>query len=111
MRENHEQAKRRLRRRLRTARIRLPAETAAGLSAEVCARTAELPMFLAARHVIAYVPTENEVDPGALAEAARAAGKAIYYPRVDRDHLEFLCPERDEWVQGPAGVPEAAGGG
>jgi len=95
---------------MRTARTRLPAEAAAGLSAGVCARTVELPMFVAARHLVAYVPTENEVDPGALTEAARAAGKAIYYPRVGQDRLEFLCPEPDEWVQGPAGIPEPASG-
>src|SRR5881409_130908 len=99
MRENHEQAKRRLRRRLRTARTRLPSEAAAGLSAKVCARTVELPMFVAARHLVAYVPTENEVDPGPLTAAARAAGKAIYYPRVGGDCLEFLCSDPDEWVR------------
>src|SRR5262249_8835627 len=98
MRGNQEQAKRRLRRRLRIARTRLPAEEGVELSAKVCARTVELPMFVAARHLIAYFPSENEVDPGPLAAAARAAGKAIYYPRVGRDRLEFLCPEPDQWV-------------
>ena len=110
MRENHEQAKRRLRRRLRAARSRLLAGAAAGLSVKVCARTVELPMFVAARHLVAYVPSENEVDPGPLAAAARAAGKAIYYPRVGQDRLDFLCPEPDEWVPGPAGIPEPAAG-
>jgi len=108
MRENHEQAKRRLRRRLRAARSRLLAGAAAGLSVKVCARTVELPMFVAARHLVAYVPSENEVDPGPLAAAARAAGKAIYYPRVGQDRLEFLCPEPDEWVPGVAFDPRGA---
>ena len=110
MRENHEQAKRRLRRRLRAARSRLLAGAAAGLSVKVCARTVELPMFVAARYLVAYVPSENEVDPGPVAAAARAAGKAIYYPRVGQDRLEFLCPEPDEWVPGPGGIPEPAAG-
>ena len=77
---------------------------------KVCARTVELPMFVAARYLVAYVPSENEVDPGPVAAAARAAGKAIYYPRVGQDRLDFLCPEPDEWVPGPAGIPEPAAG-
>jgi 5-formyltetrahydrofolate cyclo-ligase len=107
---NHEQAKRLLRQRLREARHALPAETAASLSANVCARVLVLPAFAHAVHVVAYAATYGEVDPVQIARAAGSMAKAVYYPRVEGERLEFLRAAPTELRPGILGIPEPVNG-
>jgi 5-formyltetrahydrofolate cyclo-ligase len=84
MEEDHERAKRLLRRELRTARRHLAPGEVLRLSEAACARVLSLRAFRAARHVVLYAPIDNEVDPSAIATAALGSGKAVYYPPAAR---------------------------
>lgn len=91
--EHHEE-KRRLRHELRAARTALTDADAAERSKAICERVLALPLFSAAEVVVAYVPRPDEVDPRRAIAAAEAAGKAVFYPRVVSDGLEFLTGGR-----------------
>ena len=108
--EDHAETKHALRRRLRAARADLPPRVAAELGTAVCARVVGLPVFMAARAVVAYAPVENEVDPGALVAAALAAGKPVYYPRCTGDGLEFLQSGPEGLAPGRSAIPEPLDG-
>jgi 5-formyltetrahydrofolate cyclo-ligase len=108
--EHDQHAKDRLRRRLRAARARVSEGALHSLSSEVCARVVALPAFRAAAHVVAYAPTGGEIDPAALVTAAIATGRAVYYPRVRGNDLEFLRSTPAELVPGAWGVPEPEAG-
>ena len=49
-----------------------------------------LPDFAAARCVGLYAALGNELDPSRIAEAARAAGKRLYYPGSRGDRPGFV---------------------
>jgi 5-formyltetrahydrofolate cyclo-ligase len=78
----YEHEKRLLRRQLLAGRSRLSPDEVVRLSAEACARVAELGSFTQAHHVVAYAAMRNELDPTPLVAAARAAGKSVYMPAV-----------------------------
>src|SRR5690348_13165462 len=63
-------------------RRRLTRAEVVRLSASACARVLDLPFVSAARHVVAYAALGNELDPAVIADASRAAGKPVYYPRT-----------------------------
>jgi 5-formyltetrahydrofolate cyclo-ligase len=108
--ENSEQAKSLLRRRMQTLRSALPADTIALRSAEVAARVLALSVVDAARDVVAYLPTDNEIDPAGVVHAARARGKRVYYPRVGGAGLEFVAPEAGGCRPGYRGILEPVDG-
>jgi 5-formyltetrahydrofolate cyclo-ligase len=108
--EDHEQARRLLRREVTGIRRRLSGPAAAALSSAACGRIAQLPMFGAARQVVLYAGIENEVDPGALVSVANASGKAVYYPRMIDDGLAFVRADPAALVPGRFGVPEPTSG-
>jgi 5-formyltetrahydrofolate cyclo-ligase len=108
--ENHEQAKRLLRDRLRALRVRLPSGEVCRRSSTIAARVADLPAFAAARHVVVYAATDNEVDPSSLVATAAAAGKAVYFPRMTDGGLEFVQAEPAALRPGWRGVPEPPAG-
>ena len=83
--ENHEHTKDRVRRAMRAARSGLSAADVGECSAAACGRIVSLPAFARARYVVAYVVRDNEIDPALAVNAARAAGKAVYYPGRDGD--------------------------
>ena len=99
-----------LRRRVRAARRGLAPDVAERLGAAVCERVLRLPAFESAAHVVAYAPVENEVDPGAVVDAALAAGKRVYYPRRSKETLEFLSARPGGAPPGPAGILEPTDG-
>lgn len=105
-----EQAKRRLRHRMTTARQGLTTAAAAGLSRSACARLVSLPAFGAAPHIVAYSPAGNEIDPGELVEAAQLAGQPVYYPRRTGTSLEFLRADQKTLRPGPGGILEPTNG-
>lgn len=106
--ENDQHAKDQLRRRFRAIRGGLAADAVPALSAAACARALTLPAFRLARHVIVYSPIGNEVDPAALADAAVAAGRALYYPRSCGAEIEFVHSTPSALVPGPRGAMEPA---
>jgi 5-formyltetrahydrofolate cyclo-ligase len=108
--EHQADSKDALRRRVRAARRGLAPDVADRLGAAVCERVLRLPAFESAAHVVAYVPVENEVDPGAVVDAALAAGKRVYYPRRSKETLEFLSAGREALRPGPAGILEPTEG-
>src|SRR5207249_1844302 len=59
----------------------------------------------AARCVGLYAALGNELDPSRIAEAARAAGKGLYYPASRRDRPGFV-PEGAT----PSALPSTPGG-
>jgi 5-formyltetrahydrofolate cyclo-ligase len=108
--ENERHAKQQLRRRLRAVCAGLAADIIPALSAAACARAGQVPAFRAARHVVVYAAIGNEVDPAALAAAALAAGRALYYPRLREGDIEFLRATPSTLVSRPGGMREPDSG-
>ena len=104
--EDHAQAKRVLRQELRAVRRTLPADEAARRSAQACERLARTGCFGTARHLVLYAPLDEEVDVTPVATAALREAKALYYPRVGPDGLEFLRADPGMLRPGHHGVPE-----
>jgi 5-formyltetrahydrofolate cyclo-ligase len=79
-------AKRQLRQRLRAVRAATPAKALAARSAAIVRHLVEQPDYVRARSVALFWPIESnkEVDLRAVDGHARAAGKSVYYPRIDR---------------------------
>ena len=67
-------------------------------------------VFAKARTVALYSPVYNEVATGLVAGKALKLGKALAYPRVYGDNLEFIVVHSlDELFPGTFGVLEPAG--
>jgi 5-formyltetrahydrofolate cyclo-ligase len=86
MAEYAQAAKLELRKRLRGLRAAYPAEALRLRSEAIVSRVAELPAFSTARSVALFFPLEQrkEVDLRKLDERARALGKLVYYPFLER---------------------------
>ncbi len=61
-------------------------------------------VFWEAQHIGLYLPNDGELDPVAISQAARAAGKQLYLPALDADVMEFR-----EWTPGLALTPNRYG--
>jgi 5-formyltetrahydrofolate cyclo-ligase len=81
-----EAAKHELRKRMRSLRQAHPTEALAVRNRALVARARALPAFLEARSVALFSPMveRKEVDLGELDALARAAGKRVYYPFLER---------------------------
>lgn len=108
--EDHAQAKRFLRQELWATLRNLSAADAARQSVHACDRLAETGGFRAARRVVLYASFGGEVDLTSLAAVALNDGKAVYYPRVAGDRLEFLRADPRALRPGRFGVPEPPDG-
>jgi 5-formyltetrahydrofolate cyclo-ligase len=101
-------AKRALRSDLIGARARLSPEDRLARSRALAVRLSELPLFRDAGLLALYAALGAEVDPSFIAEAARARGVRLVYPRLvagDRRMVFGECwPEA--LVKGPLGAPE-----
>jgi 5-formyltetrahydrofolate cyclo-ligase len=102
--------KRLLREAARSHRRRLGADWLASTSARVCAHALALPATASARRLVAYCPTNGEVDPAGIVEVVRARGIPVYLPRFVGDALTFvpegpLRPGRYGIREPPAGEP------
>ncbi len=84
LRELTQRARKQLRDRQRALRAAYPIAALAERSRRIVERIAALPAFQAAASVALFWPLEREVDLRALDEAARASGKRVYYPVMDR---------------------------
>jgi len=85
-----------------------PRWLAAWRSRAIAATVRQLSAWKAARLVLLYAPVRGEVDPGALAAAARREGKAVAYPRVAGPGAMVFhrVRARAELVAGAFGIPE-----
>jgi len=103
-------SKRELRRQLLAERRRRgPGETSS-ISVAVCARVLSLSAFRESTHVVPYAARADELDPSELVEAARAAGKFVYFPRIVGSRLEFLESVPQDLRPGEWGVLEPGSG-
>jgi 5-formyltetrahydrofolate cyclo-ligase len=91
MRENRDHTKDLVRRAMRAAREALSAAEVDRWSAAACRCVVGLPVFMQAGCLVAYVARDNELDPGMAVDAARAAGKDVYYP--SRGDFRLEAPE------------------
>lgn len=88
--EEHREALRQLRARMRGARRAVPPLPRLRASTAVARRVARLPAFRRARDVGLYVRNDGELDPAPLEAAARMLGKRIWLPVVRPDGgMEF----------------------
>ena len=117
-------AKQQLRSRMRALRAAHPAKVRAEKSLRVVDRVLALPEFDAAKAIALFASLldAGEVDVGPLADAARARGKRVYYPTVDRkgdrDHSALaevrqaseLAPRGRRFAEPEHGAPRAERG-
>jgi 5-formyltetrahydrofolate cyclo-ligase len=87
-----------------SARAGLPEPERASASRAIAARLEALPAWDSARTVALYASMGAEVDTGALARRAAAAGKRVVWPRLARSGtaMEFAACGLDDLVPGPA---------
>lgn len=68
---------------LKRARGAMPAGLAAALSAEIQSLVLDADFYRRSRAVVLYSPIGNEVSTEAILNDALAAGRAVFYPRLD----------------------------
>lgn len=106
-------AKQRLRAHLRTQRRALSDAEVVAQSRRISWAFGASATFRAARQIVLYSPTENEVDTEAIWQHACGQGKHVYYPRLTADgqEIEFvLRNEGQPLVPGAFGIPVPPGG-
>jgi 5-formyltetrahydrofolate cyclo-ligase len=102
--------KRVIRQEMRRRRRAISAAELATAEQAVAAHVAALASFRDQPALIAYVATDGEVPTGALVEAAFAAGKRVYLPRLVGETLCFAEHRRGSNLRpGALGIPEPLG--
>lgn len=105
-----EQAKRELRRRLRTERAERGPEWAAAHGSELAARLQELVVSLGARTISAYLSTPDEPDTRAFLTWAAGQGIRVLLPVIRPDGLlDWAEHDGTETIEATLGMPEPAG--
>src|SRR5215470_17448273 len=100
-----------IRQEMRRRRRALSAEQRSMVEQAVAAQVVALDPFRQCRCVIAYIATDAEVPTGALIEAAFAAGKRVYLPRLVGETMHFAEHRRGADLRpGARGIPEPLGG-
>jgi 5-formyltetrahydrofolate cyclo-ligase len=73
-------------------------------------RALKLPQYLAARSVALYSSAHNEVDTEAILQDALAAGREVYFPKLNRVGPEFVrIFSKADLTAGRFGIAEPAG--
>jgi len=99
-----------IRQEMRRRRRALSAVELAAAERAVAAIVAELEPFLAANVILAYAATDHEVPCGALVDAACAAGKRVFLPRMRGDCMSFAEYRLGADLRpGALGIPEPLG--
>lgn len=101
--------KRAHRERARAARCALDPGFCASAAETAAERLLALPELRAARIVLAYVATAEEIDPASAVEALHGAGKSVALPRVEAPGVLgiHLWSHGDELESGPfGGIPQ-----
>lgn len=89
-------AKAELRKKIRAVRAALPKEARVTRSNAIAALVTALPEFERAKVVAAYLAMQGEVDPAPIVSIARARGKRIALPRVDREGGRLVLHAYDD---------------
>jgi 5-formyltetrahydrofolate cyclo-ligase len=117
-----ELARKQIRTRQRAVRAAHPAAALARRSEVLCERVLALDAYRRARGVALFWPLEHEVDLRRIDAAARAEGKAVYYPVLDTVEDGFrsgfalsadaaeLAPQNSRFHEPPRDAPRAARG-
>ena len=104
-----EEEKKAIRKRLRGERAALDADAVSRAGRAVVDRLLSLAVYRAAREVLIYAATDNEVPTPGVIRDALASGKCVYLPRISaRTFVRYSPPE--PLRRGPWGIPEPAGG-
>lgn len=83
-----------LRQKLRQRRRRLSAGQQAMAATALYRRLAQHPLFRRARHIAFYLPSNGEIDPRWLMQAAQRQGKALYLPVLTPPPHPGMCFQR-----------------
>jgi 5-formyltetrahydrofolate cyclo-ligase len=97
---------------LNEARASLPGERVRALSHDVQLRLLACPHFIGAPALALYSPKDNEVATELLFERALAAGKAVYFPRIDSARRAIALVRvraREDLAPGAFGIDEPRG--
>lgn len=91
-----------MRERLLLARLAVPLDERAALSARASERLLHLPPVAQATTIAFYAAVGSEADPTPAVEACVASGKRVVFPRVSASGrvLEFAVATHDELVPG-----------
>ena len=70
------------------------------------------PRWQSAGAVLLYASLPSEIDTSPLFCLARSSGKAVFFPRIEAEHIHFyqVDDERDLEDRGPLRIPEPGGG-
>ncbi|MCC8017558.1 MAG: 5-formyltetrahydrofolate cyclo-ligase [Lachnospiraceae bacterium] len=99
--------KQEMRKKYRTLRNDMDRDSAERLSARICRRISESPLFKNAKYIYAYYPLGNEADIRPVVEEAWRKGKCVAFPKVFGEELRFF--EVEDFAQlseGAFGVME-----
>ncbi len=83
-----------LRRMLRSARRALTPAQQRQAARDLYRQLAQHPLFRRARHIALYLPSDGEIDPYLLREAAWRRGKQVYLPVLTRWPRTRMCFQR-----------------
>jgi 5-formyltetrahydrofolate cyclo-ligase len=79
-------------------------------SRSIQSKALKLPQYRAARSVALYSPAHNEVGTEAILKDALAAGKQVYFPRLNRVRPEFVrIFSKADLTAGRFGIAEPVG--
>jgi 5-formyltetrahydrofolate cyclo-ligase len=80
-------------------------------SRSIQSKVLKLPQYLAARSVALYSPAQNEVETDAILEDALAAGRQVYFPRLNQRNVpQFVQTfSKADLTAGRFGIAEPAG--
>jgi len=100
--------KQELRRRMAALLAELEADRFRQTGRTAAATIEKLPAWKKADRVLLFLSLPREIDTGPLLDAALAAGKKVYVPRVSGSELEFfrLRATDGSWERGPFGLRE-----
>lgn len=100
--------KRAIRKQMRTARKAMPAVAVDAAGIAVMEQLRTFPRYLAARSVIAYVASDNEVPTAQLIEDVMLSGRPLYLPRTTGVSKVVRWFPGDPLMRGVGGVLEPA---
>ena len=90
--------------------LRRALTASSSVSAEICEKAFSLPAVAAAKTVMLYIPTKNEVDTSRLFSLLARSGKVICAPRVFSDtNMEAAIIDASGFRRGAFGVWEPLG--
>lgn len=96
-----------IRKRIKAVRNAMDSDDRAKRSELICGRLSELPEYVNACNICAYVSKGNEVDTKLIIERAWADGKHVYVPKVYGQDMEFIeITDYGELATGNFGILE-----